>query len=130
MRNSLQYRVPRCRLETFSKSFFPSTICSWNSLDPNFKSIQTTSKLKQTLRANLFKVSNYYLSGCRTCNIIYTRLRHQCSSLGADLFGANIISDPSCPLEDAIHYLLECPLLTNARMQLFMNCILLFIIWL
>ena len=24
--NSLQYRVPRCRLETFCKSFFPSTI--------------------------------------------------------------------------------------------------------
>ena len=32
---------------------------SKESLDPNFKSIQTTSKLKQTLRANLFKVSNY-----------------------------------------------------------------------
>ena len=93
LRNSLQYRVPRCRLETFSKSFFPSTIRSWNSLDPNFKSIQTTSKLKQTLRANLFKVSNYYLLGSRKCNIIHTRLRHQCSSLGADLFRANIISD-------------------------------------
>jgi hypothetical protein len=26
-----------------------------------------------------------------------------------------------CPLEDAIHYLLECPLYTNARMQLFMS---------
>ena len=45
LRNSLQYRVPRCRLETFSKSFFPSTIRLWNSLEPNFKSIQTTSKL-------------------------------------------------------------------------------------
>ena len=49
VRNSLQYRVPRCRLETFSKSFFPSTIRSWNSLDPNFKSIQTTSKFKGEL---------------------------------------------------------------------------------
>ena len=28
---------------------------------------------------------------------------------------------PACPLEDAIHYLLECPLYANARMQLFMN---------
>jgi hypothetical protein len=55
------------------------------------------------------------------CNIIHTRLRHQCSSLGADLFRANIINDLSCPLEDAIHYLLECPLYTNARMQLFMS---------
>jgi hypothetical protein len=26
-----------------------------------------------------------------------------------------------CPLEDAIHYLLECPLYTNAKMTLFMN---------
>jgi hypothetical protein len=38
---------------------------------------------------------------------------------------SNIVSDPSCacgcPLEDAIHYLLECPLYTNARMQLFMS---------
>ena len=50
LRNSLQYRVPRCRLETFFRSFFPSTIRSWNSLDPNLKSIQTTSKFKQTLR--------------------------------------------------------------------------------
>jgi len=52
----------------------------------------------------------------KLCNIIHTRLRHQCSSLGADLFRANIVSDPSCPCgcpledEDAIHYLLECPL--------------------
>jgi hypothetical protein len=63
--------------------------------------------------------------GSRKCNIIHTRLRHQCSSLGADLFRANIINDLSCPcgctLEDAIHYLLECPLYANARMQLFMN---------
>ena len=94
-------------------------------MDPNFKSMQTTLKLKQTLKANLFKVSNYYLSGCRTCNIIHTRLRHQCSSLGADLFRANIIIDPSCacecPLEDAIHCLLKCPLYTNAKMQLIMS---------
>jgi hypothetical protein len=65
------------------------------------------------------------LLGSRKCKIIHTRLIHQCSSLGADLFRANIISDPSCacgcPLEDAIHYLLECLLYTNARMPLFMS---------
>ena len=81
--------------------------------------------LKKKLRANLFIVSNYYMLGSRKCNIIHTRLRHPCSSLGADLFRANIVNDPRCPcrcpLEDAIHYLLECSLYTNARMQLFMN---------
>jgi hypothetical protein len=64
------------------------------------------------------------LLGSRKCNIIHTRLRHQCSSLGAGLFRANIVSDPSCacgcPLEDAIHHLLECSLYTNTRMQLIM----------
>ena len=63
--------------------------------------------------------------GSRKCNIIHTRLRNQRSSLGADLFRANMVNDPSCPcgcpLEDAIHYLLECPFHTNARKQLFMN---------
>ena len=97
----------------------------WNSLEPNFKSIQTTSKLKQNLRAKLFIVSNYYMLGSRKCNIIHTRLRHQCSSLEADLFRTNIINDPSCPcgcpLEDVIRYLLERPLDTNAGMKLFMN---------
>jgi hypothetical protein len=42
-----------------------------------------------------------------------------------NFMGWNIISDPSCacgcPLEDAIHYLLECTLYTNARMQLIMS---------
>ena len=61
----------------------------------------------------------------RKCNTIHTNLRHQCSSLGADLFRANITNDPSWPcrfpLEDAIHYLLECPLYRNAKMQLFMS---------
>jgi hypothetical protein len=79
---------------------FSSTIRSWNSLDPNSKSIQTTSKFKQTLRANLFKVSNYYLIGSRKCNIIHTRLSHQCSSLGADLFRTNIIMTPAAPADD------------------------------
>jgi hypothetical protein len=72
-----------------------------------------------------FGVEPYYMLGSRNCNIIHIRLRPQCSSLGADLFRANIIIDPSCPcrcpLEDAIHYLLQCPLYRNAGMQLFIN---------
>jgi hypothetical protein len=52
--------------------------------------------LKKKLRANWFIVSNYYVLGSRKCNIIHTRLRHQCSLLGADLFRANIVNDPSC----------------------------------
>ena len=39
LRNQTHYRVPRCRLETFSKSFFPSSIRSWNSLDTDISSV-------------------------------------------------------------------------------------------
>ena len=78
---------------------FRSTIRLWNSLEPNFKSMQTASNFKQTLRTNLCKVSNYYMLGSRTCNIIHTRLRHPCSSSGADLFRANIINEPSAPVD-------------------------------
>jgi hypothetical protein len=93
--------------------------------EPNIAVIHECVRISSTVLANLFKVFNYYLLGSRKCNIIHTRLRHQSSSLGADLFRANIVSDPicacGCPLEDAIHYLLECPLYTNARMQLIMS---------
>ena len=67
LRIPLQYRVPRCRLETFSKSFFPSTIRLWNSLEPSFKSMQT-------LRTNVCKVSTYYMLGGKKCNIIHTNI--------------------------------------------------------
>ena len=57
--------------------------------------------------------------------IIHTRFGHLCSTLGADLLRANVVNDLTCPCgcpsEDYIHYLLECPLYTNVRMQLFMN---------
>jgi hypothetical protein len=35
--------------------------------------------------------------------------------------GLNRLMGCRCPLEDAIHYLLECPLYTNASMQLVMS---------
>ena len=91
----------------------------WNRILNLYKLLQG---LKKNLRPNLFKISNYYMLGSRKCNIIHTRLRHLCSSLGADLFRATIVNDPNCPcgchLEDDIHYLLECSLDTNARMQI------------
>ena len=60
---------------------------------------------------------HHYMLGNMKYNII---LRLQCSSLGVDLFKENIINDSSypfgCPLEDAFHYLLECPIYTNTIM--------------
>jgi hypothetical protein len=37
LRNNDDYRTQRCRLQTSSKSFFPSTIKLWNSLPDSVK---------------------------------------------------------------------------------------------
>ena len=49
LHNNDDYRTQRCRLETSSKSFFPSTIKMWNSLLDSVKSLPTFSKLKKSL---------------------------------------------------------------------------------
>ena len=65
----------------------------------------------------------YYGEGSRQFNILHTRLRHQCSSLIADLTKIHVVGDlkGSCgsPIEDAIHFLLECQLYYNQRILLF-----------
>jgi hypothetical protein len=45
-RNNDDYRTQRCRLQTSSNSFFPSTIKLWNSLPDSVKFLLTFSKLK------------------------------------------------------------------------------------
>ncbi len=121
IRNPQQYRIPRCRPETFSKSFFPSVIRSWNSLPQNQRDLPSYYTFKLSLKGENYVVPQYYLIGNREDNIIHTKLRHRCSSLNADLYRVNLSNDPSCacgcPLEDAIHFLLEYPLFLNARVK-------------
>ena len=126
-RNRSHYRVPRCRLDIFSKSFFPSSIRTWNLLPLDIRSIQSSPNFKNTIRRNdiSFLVPKYYFIGNRIENILHTKLRHRCSPLKADLYRVNLVNDPSCecgcPLEDSIHFFLECPLYINFRNQLFKN---------
>jgi hypothetical protein len=47
LHNNDDYRTQRCRLQTSSKSFFPSTIRLWNSLPDSVKSLPTFSKFKK-----------------------------------------------------------------------------------
>ena len=50
--------------------------------------------------------------GNRYLNILYTRIRNNCSALHNDLFHANLIHSPSCSCgystENAEHFLLYC----------------------
>ena len=59
-------------------------------------------------------------------NVLYARLRRNCSSLKYDLFRSNIITDSRCVCgyirEDASHFLLNCRLYIEQRTILF-NCL-------
>jgi hypothetical protein len=78
---------------------------------------------KIKLTTPLFKPPKYFGEGSRRLNIIHARLRHQCSSLNADLYRINLAENPNCncgaPYEDAIHYFLECPLYQIQTANLF-----------
>ena len=114
LRNADNYNIPRCRLQTFSKSFFPSTLQLWNSLPASIRSLPTISRFKSAMREPLVHAPSFYAHGTRKLNILHTKLRYRCSPLNADLFRVNLKMDPSClcghPFEDAIHFFLECPL--------------------
>ena len=123
LRNSNNYAIPRSRLRNSEKSFIPSTVSLWNNLDMSTRNSPTLAIFKNKVKGNIAKPPEYYREGPRKYNILHTRLRHQCSSLKADLFRVNLVDNPKClcgaNYEDAIHYLLECPLYMRERATLF-----------
>ena len=86
IRKNYDYRTQKCRLQTSSKSFFPSTIKLWNSLPDSVKSLPTFSKLNKNIQPVQLPVASYYNIGDRKTNIIHTKQRHRCSGLNVDLY--------------------------------------------
>jgi len=119
LRNNQNYVPPRCRLRTSACSFIPSTVSLWNNLDISIRNSPTISLFKNRVKGDIYKPPEYYNEGSRKLNILHTRLRHQCSSLNADLSRIHVINNYKCncgaSFEDAIHYFLECPLYLNQR---------------
>jgi hypothetical protein len=119
LRNNQNYVPPRCRLRTSACSFIPSTVSLWNNLDISIRNSPTISLFKNRVKGDIYKPPEYYNEGSRKLNILHTRLRHQCSSLNADLSRIHVINNYKCScgasFEDAIHYFLECPLYLNER---------------
>ena len=78
------------------KTFFPSTVKSWNSLDLSVRNLTSFTLFKSRIKGYCCKAPEYYNEGNWHLNIIHTRSRHQCSSLKADLFRVNIVSNTTC----------------------------------
>ena len=83
----------------------------------------TQNEFKSKLRKQINKVNDFLSVGDRKYNIILTRIRHNCSSLKADLHRVNIVPNPICDcgidIENAGHYFFFCTQYNDQRDNLF-----------
>ena len=116
-RSSANIYPVKTRTETFKKSFIPSTVKLYNSLDVNNRNLAFCSSLMKNTKSQLF----YY--GKRVNNLKHCQLRMQCSKLNFHLFLLHVRSSFECVCgnnrEDVNHYLLQCPLYNQARAIMF-----------
>ena len=116
LRNSENIPQIKCRTETFRCSFLPSTIVAWNAYPVDNRNTKDFDKKLKTSCNPLF-----YL-GSRTNNVKLAQLRMNCSKLNAHLFSLHVIDSPRCvcgfAVEDAEHFLLQCPLYHSDRQLL------------
>jgi hypothetical protein len=90
-------------------------------LDNDTRNTRTFYTFKINLKSKvvLAKIPGHFLVADRRPNILYARIRRNCSSLKYDLFRSNIITDSRCDCgfirEDASHFLLNCRLYIEQR---------------
>ena len=127
LRNRRDLQVPFARLETYSHSFFPAAVRSWNQLPNSIKEAPSEDAfkaryLKQFPRP---KKNHLYYSGNRTANIAHAKMRIGCSLLNYDLAtNLHVIADSKCLCimgvpETSKHFMLECPWYTAQRVQMY-----------
>ena len=120
-RNPLERQVPRCRLELYKSSFFPSSTILWNCLADNIKESDSLGVIKRYLNSTDNKVPNYYYLQDRRLEILICKMRLEMSDLNDDLFKRHLSNSTSCncgfPIENANHYLLHCPFYQQVRTQ-------------
>ena len=111
--NGRSLSQPANILSSYQKSFFPSTIKTWNTLDLNIRSsnlfhIQKRFQFKYSRNK---KIPSFFSSSDRYLNILQNRLRNKCSALNSDLYRANLIPNALCSCgksdETAKHFLLH-----------------------
>ena len=105
-------------------SFLPSVIREWNNIPDNDKYVDSVDSFKRHIRRDKTPVPKYFYTGSRKLQILYTRLRTECSSLNYDLLVKSISDTPLCScrsgnVENAEHFFLSCNCYRNHRIELF-----------
>ena len=122
LRNSNNIRTVQSRTTLYENSFFPSAIKKWNALPLEERNSNSLSAFKATLTKDITYPPKYYFAGTRKGQVLHTRIRTGCSAVKQHLHRRNIINDPFCScgmVEDAEHFLLQCPLYSQFRRDMF-----------
>ncbi len=128
LRNQNDIITPATRIEIFKSSFVPSTVQLWNGLDPALRNLDSLSQFKTAVAHHIYteyNVPRYFLEGERFSSVMHARLRNKCSNLNSDLCNNYLRENPYCDcgdaVEDAEHYLFQCPSYNAERIVLFQS---------
>ena len=115
--------IPKIRgLVIYENTYIPKTICEWNELDNETKTVENSETFAQKLQSDI-EIPKWYFQGDRLSNTWHARLRMKCSKLNDDLYShIHVVDEPTCSCgyrrETSKHYLLDCPLYTRERAQM------------
>ena len=117
-----RFRLPRIRLEIFKKTYFPSVISLWNTLDISSKSKPTLSTFKRSLKAKIIRKEILYY-GRRWPSIHHARMRLGCSILKSHIFNnLHVVNEQWCACgyfsETVTHFLLSCLLYDTQHVEM------------
>ncbi len=89
--------MPKCKKEITKKSIFPSTIKSWNSLNPQCHEARTKSQFS-TLINNMYDCKKKLFLHCasRSTEIAFTQLNVGFCNLNYTLYITNCVETENC----------------------------------
>ena len=116
------FSLIKCNTSQYQRSFLPSAVRLWNSLQLDTRASQSRQELKAKLqprRTSMFAAS---IEVTRWSSILLSRLRCGNPDLNHNLFSRLMKDDPSCacgaPQETIKHYLFDCSLYSEARSKI------------
>ena len=111
LRNSKNRKTIDTRTTLFYNSFLPSTVRAWNEVPEEAKQSDSVNAFKRFLNKDKFHIPKHFYVDKRKAQILYTRLRTNCSSLNLDLSLRNISDSPLCQcgsVDNAQYFFFHC----------------------
>ena len=116
------FSLIKCNTSQYQRSFLPSAVRLWNSLQLDTRASQSRQELKAKLQPRRTPMFAASIEVTRWSSILLSRLRCGNPDLNHNLFSRLMKDDPSCacgaPQETIKHYLFDCSLYSEARSKI------------